>query len=405
MNFIKDERIQVGPYADRVRSRMQGLADEGVTDSLVLSLCEEEILTDAALSYMTIGEKSDLIRSVFCTLRCELEILQDLAEDPSVTEIMVNGPDEIFVERRGTIERQNLAFDSAEDLERLIQRVAAGVGREMNDLNPVVDARMKDGSRVNAVGSNVAINGPVLTIRRFGTNDITMSQLITQGDITREAADFLQRLVEARYNIFISGGTSSGKTTFLNILSSYIPCNERIIVIEDSAELNIRSHQNLVRMETRRGNAQGKGAVSMKDLIRTSLRMRPDRIVVGEVRGEEVVDMLSAMTTGHDGSLSTGHANSARGMARRMESLFLAVSGFPLEAVRGQIAEAIDIFVHLARDGSGHRKVMEICELDGLENGDLVFHTLFSRNEEGILIKRDQLKNQVKLQLVSGDGL
>ena len=395
MRMIQDHKIKTGRYADAVRAMLQHSGGP-VTDETVLALCEKAVFEDPSIVSFSAAEKTSLIRSVFCTLRCELEILQDLADDPSVSEIMVNGPADVFAERCGKIERQNIAFDSAEDLERLIRRIAGRVGREMNELNPVVDARLSDGSRVNAVNSNIAIGGPVLTIRRFAANDITMEQLIAQGDITPEAADFLAGLVASRYNIFISGGTSSGKTTFLNILSSFIPSQERIVVIEDSAELNIRGHENLVRMEAKNANTQGKGAVTIRDLIRTSLRMRPDRIVVGEVRGEEVVDMLSAMSTGHDGSLSTGHANSARGMAGRLESLFLAVSGFPLEAVRGQIAGAIDIFVHLSRDGDGHRRVMEICELDGLRCGELVFNPLFIRNESSELIRVGQLKNTEK---------
>ncbi|HQC36100.1 MAG TPA: CpaF family protein [Bacillota bacterium] len=391
--------VKTGTYADRVRSMMSEDKARSFSDEEVESLCEAVVLKASELREMSVADKIRMVRLVFCSLRCELEILQDAAEDPSVSEIMVNGPDNIFLERAGRMERLNLAFDSQSQLERVIQRLAARVGREMNELNPIVDARLSDGSRINAVNSNIAIDGPVLTIRRFGSGRLSMEDIISSGGISEEAADFLQRLVRARYNIFISGGTSSGKSTFLNVLSDYIPAAERIIVIEDSAELVIRNHENLVRLEAKNANAQGKGAVSIRELIKSSLRMRPDRIIVGEVRGEEVVDMLAAMSTGHDGSLSTGHANSPRGMLRRLESLFLASSGFPIEAVRGQIAEAIDIFVHLSRDSSGVRRITEIAELKGLEAGELLLNTLFRYSPETGLKRVGELLNTEKLGL------
>ncbi|MBQ1712467.1 MAG: CpaF family protein, partial [Firmicutes bacterium] len=245
------------------------------------------------------------------------------------------------------------------------------------DLNPIVDARLSDGSRINAVAANIAIGGPILTIRKFNKSRMSMEDLVAQGDISRDAAELLKKLVRCRYNIFVSGGTSSGKTTFLNVLSDFIPPQERVIVIEDSAELQIRAHENLVRLEAKSANAHGRGAVSIKDLIKTSLRMRPDRIIVGEVRGEEVVDMLAAMSTGHDGSLSTGHANSAKGMLARLETMFLSGTNFPIEAVRGQIAQAMDVFVHLARTPDGHRRVMEISEVTGIEHGEVSLTQLY----------------------------
>lgn len=393
--------IRTGPYAALVRERMDMLSAEGIelSDEKVKEFCEEAVLFAPETAALSIGEKLHLIRLVYCSLRCELEILQDLADDPQVSEIMVNGPDCIFAERKGRIELQDLAFDDEAQLERVIQRLAARVGREMNELNPIVDARLSDGSRINAVNSNIAIGGPVLTIRRFGTGRLTMEDMIAAGCINSEAAEFLEALVRCRYNIFISGGTSSGKTTFLNVLSDFIPPQERIVVIEDSAELAIRNHRNLVRLEARNANAQGKGQVSIRDLIKSSLRMRPDRIIVGEVRGEEVVDMLAAMSTGHDGSLSTGHANSPRGMLRRLESLFLAGSGFPIEAVRGQIAESVDIFVHLARSSDGRRRVMEISELAGYEHGELVLNTLFCCRPGRGLERTGNLINREKLEL------
>ncbi len=304
----REDRVRpsVDAIAERVRHKMAQLSPS-ISDDAVNELIVHEVLEDEALSGLHQFEKGRLIRLVFCTLRCELEILQDLLDDPFVNEIMVNGPSDIFVERSGRIERADIAFESRARLEQVIQRIAAGVGREINELNPIVDARLSDGSRVNAVFSNIALNGPILTIRKFGTERMDMEQLIAQGDISVEAADFLKLMVKARYNIYVSGGTSSGKTTFLNILSDYIPSDERIIVIEDSAELQLRGCDDLVRLEARGANAQGYGSVTIRDLIKASLRMRPDRIIVGETRGEEVIDMLAAMSTGHAGLTSRLH--------------------------------------------------------------------------------------------------
>ncbi|MBR5641274.1 MAG: CpaF family protein [Firmicutes bacterium] len=369
------------------------------TDAQVLEQCERTVLSSCrgVVSYRRLGE---LARLVFCALRCELEILQDLADDPDVTEIMVNGPDHVFLERRGKTCRAELSFETEERLTRVIQRLAARVGREMNELHPIVDARLSDGSRINAVHGSIAIGGPVLTVRKFNRSRMTMEDLITQGDITREAADLLQILTMAGYNIFISGGTSSGKTTFLNILSDFIPQTERVVVIEDSAELQIRGIPNLVRMEARSANAQGKGAIAIRDLIRTSLRQRPDRVIVGEVRGEEVVDMLAAMSTGHAGSLSTGHANSVRGMIGRLETMHITSSGFPAASVKAQVAEAIDIYVHLARMPDGHRRVVEICESAGMQDGEIMLNPLFVYDpQQGLVSTGNGLKSKGKLQL------
>ena len=368
----KENRISVLRIAEKARQRVGVTASE----EEVLKICEDACFEEyrRVFPFGTKGYFAGIlrtVRAVYCTLRCELEILQDLADDPNVKEIMVNGPGAVFIERGRGIEQSDICFESAEQLEQVIRRLAAGVGREMNELSPIVDARLSDGSRINAVGANIAIGGPILTIRKFNKSRMTMEDIVSQGDISAEAAEFLAMLVASRYNVFVCGGTSSGKTTFLNVLSDCIPPEERVIVIEDSAELQIRGHENLVRMEAKASNAQGKGAVSIKDLIRASLRMRPDRIIVGEVRGAEVVDMLAAMSTGHDGSLSTGHSNSAKGMIGRLETMFLSGTNFPIEAVRGQIAQAIDIFVHLARTADGHRRVMEISEVIGIENGEI----------------------------------
>ena len=349
----------------------------GISDRDVESLCKGLVFSKTQYRYLGRKELEHIAHLVFCSLRCELEILQDLADDPEVSEIMINGKNHVFYEKNGSIHRANLEFESSEQLEGIIQRLAAKVGREMNDLNPIVDARLSDGSRVNAVNSNIAINGPILTIRKFNKSRMSMEDLISRGDISGEAASFLKELVESGYNMFVSGGTSSGKTTFLNVLSDYIPPDERVIVIEDSAELQIRNHENLVRMESKSANAQGKGEVPIKELIKSSLRMRPDRIIVGEVRGDEVVDMLAAMSTGHDGSLSTGHANSPAGMIGRLETLHIAASGFPMQAVRSQIAGAIEIFIHLQRFAEGHRRVTEISEIAGIEDGKIILNKLF----------------------------
>ena len=393
-----EEKISIYGLAERVRENMPW--DSAVlTDDQVTAYCEAEVLS-ACSGRTGYRRMLELVRLVFCALRCELEILQDLADDPDVTEIMVNGPEQIFLERCGRTVRADLSFETDDRLTRVIQRLAARVGREMNELHPIVDARLSDGSRINAVHSSIAIGGPVLTVRKFNRSRMTMEDLIRQGDVSRDAAALLQKLTAAGYNIFISGGTSSGKTTFLNILSDYIPQTERVVVIEDSAELQIRGIPNLVRMEARSANAQGKGAIAIRDLIRTSLRQRPDRVIVGEVRGEEVVDMLAAMSTGHDGSLSTGHANSVRGMIGRLETLHISTSGFPAASVKAQIAEAIDIYVHLARTPDGHRRVVEICESVGMDGGEIVLNPLFAYEPgKGLASTGNELCRKGKLVL------
>lgn len=363
--------------ADNVRKKMQLTA----SDDELLDLCRQVVCCDPSFFKSNTEDCLIFAKKVFSCLRCDLELLQELADDDGISEIMVNGFDSVFIERDGHLEKSDVCLDSKDQLVAIIQRLAAKVGREINDLNPIVDARLSDGSRINAVNDNIAIGGPILTIRKFGKTKITMDELIARGDISEDAAGFIRSAVEAGCNIFVSGGTSSGKTSFLNILSDCIPPDERIIVIEDSAELQIRNHENMIRMEARSSNSQGKGAVSIKDLIKTSLRMRPDRIIVGEVRGDEVVDMLAAMSTGHDGSLSTGHANSPKGMLGRLETLHIAGSGFPLSAVRNQIADAIDLIVQLKRFSDGHRRVMEICEVCGMKDGEIELNTIFERNK------------------------
>jgi len=386
--------------AENVRKKMS-LMPSSISDNQVLDLCINEVLYAPELITYNFDKLGRIIRLLFCTLRCELEILQDFADDKDVTEIMVNGPSDIFIEKNGRVSKIDLKFENRMQLEQVIQRLAAGVGREINDLNPIVDARLSDGSRINAVHSNIALNGPILTIRRFTKNRMTMDDLISEGSISIEAAEFVKKIVVSAHNIFVSGGTSSGKTTFLNILSDFIPTEERLIVIEDSAELQIRNHSNLVRLEAKPANAQGKGQVVIKDLIKSSLRMRPDRIIVGEVRGVEAVDMISAMSTGHDGSLSTGHANSAKGMIKRLESMFLSESAFPLQAVQSQIAEGIEYIIHLERDAAGKRRIMEITEFIGYRDGEPLMNEIFIyKPGKGLTRTENSIKRVGKLQRI-----
>lgn len=378
-------------------------------DEEVLELIEGYILHDERMIMQPYTAKRTAIESVFNATRMELDILQPLAENDQISEIMVNGIEPVFIERNGKLEKTRIRFESHEQLEEIIRRIAGKVHREINELNPILDARLDDGSRVNAIYKNIAINGPILTIRKFPKSRITMEDLINNHSISSEAADFLKVLVCGGYNILISGGTSSGKTTFLNVLSNYIPKDERVIVIEDSAELQITAIENIVRMETKNANIQGKGEITIRQIIRTSLRMRPDRIIVGEVRGGEVLDMIQAMNTGHDGSLSTGHANSSAGMLSRLETMFLTAADFPIEAVRSQLASAIDIIVHLGKLKDKSRRVLEISEVEAFQDGQILLNPLFSycidRSKEdahlcGMLVATGNvLKNTAKLDM------
>ncbi|MDR1272594.1 MAG: CpaF family protein [Clostridiales Family XIII bacterium] len=378
-----------------IREAPCDLSDEEVGEFIAKLLTE----TAGSIDVLAPAEKLAIAETVFAKTRHELGVLMPLASDPDVTEIMVNGAGAVFIERKGCLERTDIEFGGVEELEDVIRRVAAGVHREINELSPILDARLEDGSRVNAVYRNIALGGPILTIRRFPASAITMEELVRSGSVTPEAADFLVKLVEAGYNIFISGGTSSGKTTFLNALSNFIPRAERIVTIEDSAELQIKGIENLVRLECKSANVQGKGEVSMRHLIKASLRMRPDRIIVGEVRGEEVMDMIQAMNTGHSGSLSTGHANSPSGMLYRLEAMFLQAAEFPLGAIRRQIAEGIDLIVHLARLTGGVRKVTEIAELRGVIDGEIALNTLYRLDGERRLASVGKLEDTSKLSI------
>lgn len=313
-----------------------------------------------------------------------LGVLQPILDDPTITEIMINSYEEIFVEKSGQIYEANVKFENRQKLEDTIQAIVSKVNRVVNDSSPIVDARLEDGSRVNVVLPPVALKGPAMTIRKFPAKPLEMEDLIGYGALNEETAELLRELVEAKYNVFIGGGTGSGKTTFLNVLSNFIPQDERIITVEDSAELQILKVPNLVSLETRTANTEGKGEISIRDLIRTSLRMRPNRIIVGEVRGGEALDMLQAMNTGHDGSLSTGHANSVYDMLSRLETMVLSAAELPLDVIRKQISSAIDIMVHLSRFRDHSRKVIEITEVLGVVDGEIQLNPLYIYEEEGV---------------------
>ena len=389
-----------------------------LADAMLLSRASDEQLmrriadvADHKLGNVSLSpqERSRVVRLGFSSIR-GLGILDEILADDSITEVMINGPDHIFVEHAGRLYRLNKKFDNERQLEDIIQKIVGKAGKEVNQANPIVDTRLPDGSRVNVVLPPVSLSGPIVTIRKFSKTPMTVEMLLKYGSLTREAAAFLEKLVRAKYNIFISGGTGSGKTTFLNALSNFIPRDERIITIEDSAELQIKNIENLVSLETRNANTSGRGEISIRDLIRSALRMRPERIVVGEVRGAEALDMLQAMNTGHDGSLSTGHANSTRDMLSRLETMVLQGNdGLPLPAIRQQISSALDIIIHLSRLRDKSRRTMEITEVLGYENGEIQLNPLFVFKEtegstlekvEGHLVRTgNPLRNDYKLRL------
>ncbi len=369
---------------DEIRRHVVGdlsVADE-VSETQLLRKINQEVIATPETGYVRLHQKKRLRRAVFNSIR-RMDVLQDYLDDEEVTEIMVNGANQIFIEKRGHLTCTNRQFSSREKLEEIIQQIASGGNRIVNESSPILDVRLEDGSRVNIVLPPVAMDGPVVTIRRFPKEALTMEKLIQMEAITEEAADFLRKLVQARYNIFISGGTGAGKTTFLNILSGFIPADERVITIEDSAELQIQHVKNLVRLEARNANVEGDNEVTIRDLIRSALRMRPDRVVVGEVRDQVAIDMLQAMNTGHDGSLSTGHANGTADMLNRLETLVLMGMEIPIGAIRGQIASALDIIVHLGRLRDKSRRVLEISEVGQIEDGQIQLFPLYRFEEEG----------------------
>lgn len=399
--------LQAEQLHEMILTRMDLTKD--ASDEELLEFIHQVLEEKSKEEFIPLHRKAQLGRELFNAFR-KLDILQDMIEDDSITEIMINGTDNIFIEREGKIFVSDKRFLSKGKLEDVVQQMVASCNRIVNEASPIVDARLSDGSRVNVVLPPVALNGPIVTIRKFPNKRITMEQLIAWESISDEAAGFLICLVKAGYNMFISGGTGSGKTTFLNALSDHIPDDERIIVIEDSAELQITKLPNLVRLEARNANVEGEGEVTIRNLIKTALRMRPSRIIVGEVRGPETIDMLQALNTGNDGSLSTGHANSPRDMLVRLETMVLMGMEIPLQAVRRQIAFGIDILVHLGRLRDKSRKVLEIVEVLGYENEEIQTQPLFRFQEKSVengrikgeWVRISELRNQEKL-MAAGD--
>jgi pilus assembly protein CpaF len=404
---------------EQERELVQGLKLY-ISENLQLStLTDEELeervedLVNQRLStvneYVSIDQKVSIVQQVYSSIR-GFGVLDSILSNDDITEIMINGPENIFIEKKGRLQKLDRHFDSERNLEDIIQRIVGQAGREVNQANPICDTRLPDGSRVNVVLPPIALCGPTVTIRKFSKEPMTIEKLIEYGSLTQEIADKLELLVHAKYNIFISGGTGSGKTTFLNALSNYIPKDERVITIEDSEELQIEGVKNLVSLETRNANSSGAGAIEMKDLIKSALRMRPDRIIVGEVRGAEALDMLQAMNTGHDGSLSTGHANSTQDMLSRLETMVLqGAAALPLEAIKQQIGSAVDIIIHLSRLRDKSRKTMAITEVVGYKNGEIILNPLYEFREDekstidhvsGKLVRTENpMQNDFKLRL------
>ncbi|HAL02342.1 MAG TPA: pilus assembly protein [Lachnospiraceae bacterium] len=375
-------------------------------DAAIKELINDSLEKSENFHVIPLSKRIQLSKEIFYSIR-RLDILEELTEDPKVTEIMINGKDNIFIERDGRIYKWNKAFESDSKLEDVIQQIVAKCNRTVNESSPIVDARLANGSRVNIVLPPISLSGPIVTIRKFPDKPIDMDKLISFGAISKEVVLFLEKLVKAKYNIIISGGTGSGKTTFLNALSNYIPKDERLITIEDSAELQIQGVANLVRLETRNANVEGCKEITIRDLIKSSLRMRPDRIIVGEVRGSEAIDMVQALNTGHDGSLSTGHANSAKDMLARLETMILMGMDLPLSAIRGQLASGIDIIVHLGRLRDKSRKVLCIEEVLELKDNNIETNVLYQFEEEGendegkiigTLQKKEELVHKEKLK-------
>ena len=386
-----------------IRMELQGISQ--IEEENLQECIDRAIRREGQRQYLPLQRRLELKTRLYDSFR-RLDILQELVDDPEVTEIMVNGKDRIFVEKKGRISQWERTFDQVEELEDLIQQIVSRINRSVNVLHPIADARLEDGSRVHVVLPPVALDGPVVTIRKF-PDPITAEKLVSIGSLTEEAAQFLKNLVQAGYNLFICGGTGSGKTTFLNAMSGFIPNTERVITIEDSAELQLKYAENLVSLETRNANVEGCRPVTIRDLIRSSLRMRPDRIIVGEVRGAEICELLTAYNSGHAGSMSTGHGNTARDMLLRMETMLLMGMDIPLSAIRRQIASGIDILVHLGRLRDKTRKVLEIAEITGFSEGEILTETLYEFEEDenstkekvsGRLVKKGELRHAEKLE-------
>lgn len=405
MNFEKEQQF----VADIKRYVTENLPLSKMEDDELEKKIEEIVFERIGSSYCPIDQKVSIVKQVYSSIR-GFGLLDTIISDDTITEVMINGPENVFIEQNGRLFKLDKQFESQRRLEDIIQRIVGLAGREVNQANPICDTRLPDGSRVNVVLPPIALCGPTLTIRKFSKTPMTIEKLIEYGSVTQEIADKLELLVRAKYNIFVCGGTGSGKTTFLNALSNFIPKDERVITIEDSAELQITEISNLVSLETRNANSSGAGQITIRDLIKSSLRMRPERIIVGEVRGGEALDMLQAMNTGHDGSLSTGHANSAEDMLSRLETMVLqGAAGLPLDAIKQQLASAVDIIIHLSRLRDKSRKTMEITEVVGYENGRIILNPLyvFEEDEKSTLDKvsgslkrtENKMQNTFKLQL------
>lgn len=405
MDFVQEQQY----VADIKQYVTEILPLSRIEDAELEEKIEEIVAQKIGDNYCSIDQRVSIVQQVYSSIR-GFGLLDSIISDDTITEVMINGPENVFIEQNGRLFKLDKQFESQRRLEDIIQRIVGLAGREVNQANPICDTRLPDGSRVNVVLPPIALCGPTITIRKFSKTPMTIEKLIEYGSLTQDIADKLELLVKAKYNIFISGGTGSGKTTFLNALSNYIPKDERVITIEDSAELQIVGVENLVSLETRNANASGAGQITIRDLIKSSLRMRPERIIVGECRGGEALDMLQAMNTGHDGSLSTGHANSTEDMLSRLETMVLqGAAGLPLEAIRQQIASAVDIIIHLSRLRDKSRKTMEITEVVGYENGKIILNPLyvFEEDENSTLNKvsgslqrtKNEMVNTFKLRL------
>lgn len=413
---MQDEisKLSQGKLIEYIRTRILETVDlsRDISDDEILRLIRQEIMDISFKRPISLEERLVLQRDVFNSLR-KLDVLQDLLDDEEITEIMINGASNIFIEKKGRLIRSDRSFSSEEKLYDVIQQIVASSNRIVNEMSPIVDCRLPDGSRVNVVLPPASVEGCILSIRRFPKNPMRMEDLINIGSLSPDMARFLWMAVVSGFNIFVSGGTGSGKTTFLNALTEFVPEDERVITIEDSAELVPIGIPNLVRLEARDANLEGKLRISIRDLVKTSLRMRPDRIIVGECRGEEALEMLQAANTGHDGSLSTGHANSCRDMIARLETMVLMGMELPIEAIRSQIASGIDIFIHLGRLKDRSRKVLEIAEVVGVNQGEVELSTLFEFVQtgdkdgrvEGEWKKRNELKNRQKLVMAQLDDI
>lgn len=375
-----------------------------LTDEEIENIIEKEVLQRGREKYLSVAEKRQLKKELFNSFR-RLDVLSGLLEDQDVSEIMINGCNHIFIEKNGVLYKATEMFSSEERLRNVIQQIVSSCNRMVNESVPIVDARLEDGSRINVVLPPVALDGAVMTIRKFSREFFTIEKFIELGSITEDAAEFLHSLVFSKYNIFVSGGTGAGKSSLLNVLSNFIPSNERVITIEDSAELQIQGIPNLVRLETRNANVEGENEISMSALIKTALRMRPDRIIVGEVRDGAAMDMVNSMLTGHDGSLSTGHGNSAKEMLLRLQTMVMMAYDMPVLAIRQQLAAAIDVIIHIGRLRDGSRKILEICEVVGMEDGEIITQPIYQYKEYseqegkviGMLEKIGELRHKQKL--------